>query len=760
MYIYFDSNGTIKEIVNDVAIRKGSADYNKLYVYIEGNPEIDDIWYFQKFPNGSTSNEVSFINNVVIKSIPYDAKRDMTYFKDFVQYKFYVFTLTSEYLNISGLAIGTIRIAVDNSIFALGELTFNVQANEVNADNGITQSQYNYLLLAYASRTLSEYTSRDLENYIDDIINAKVEELNPLQPSGTGTTAYITSQTSDIGILISTDNGHWYYWNGTQYADGGNYQAPFYNSSNKLNADYVDDTNSTHKFVTASEKAQIATNTTAIANRYTKAETNTLLGKKVNYIDFDNSADVTLSNYVYTITGETAEIIKSMNCIIKCTAETFSDMFYPNNFDMVLLPSCIENGLYIYKCVYNTTDYGNNVLYTPFYIEDDVLKAKLTLTAQPITEKSTKGMKLITNVYLSSYGNPIQKRMYFRYGTKNVVNESTYEDFFKIALINGDAVFGGNGTTLDFTATSGQLKNVKLNSNNYHVFNNQEDLVDNLTSNDDTKALTAKQGKVLKALIDAVGTGNDVYVVQSTDITNFTPAPDGSMQVTLSQDLEDVILGFKKLVYIDWENDFPALYSAPTKVTLFAPTKIMTISVGIDGYLFSCVDGAGDITIAFFKVDNDWHFIKSDNQLLTQEGFDVSLASKVIPNPTLDGTESNLTGLEVLGTKYKVGGGSEVHLYNHHCYFSGSSGQYSVDIILDNNTPLIFSTLISALSNIYGSGTNTYFDVTAKNETIYVSRAFVFGTVIRVRCSVLSNISSFYNYDCDTLVSDVVSQIF
>lgn len=225
MYIYFDSNGTIKEIVNDVAIRKGSADYNKLYVYIEGNPEIDDIWYFQKFPNGSTSNEVSFINNVVIKSIPYDAKRDMTYFKDFVQYKFYVFTLTSEYLNISGLAIGTIRIAVDSTIFALGELTFNIQANEVNADNNITQSQYNYLLLAYASRTLSEYTSRDLENYIDYIINAKVEELNPLQPSGTGTTAYITSQTSDIGILISTDNGHWYYWNGTQYVEGGTYQA-------------------------------------------------------------------------------------------------------------------------------------------------------------------------------------------------------------------------------------------------------------------------------------------------------------------------------------------------------------------------------------------------------------------------------------------------------------------------------------------------------------------------------------------------------
>ena len=40
-------------------------------------------------------------------------------------------------------------------------------------------------------------------------------------------------------------------------------------------------------------------------------------------------------------------------------------------------------------------------------------------------------------------------------------------------------------------------------------------------------------------------------------------------------------------------------------------------------------------------------------------------ASDVVANPTLSGDEATLNGLEVDGTKYKVGGGSEVHLYEH-----------------------------------------------------------------------------------------------
>ena len=155
MYIYFDRNGTIKEVINDESIRKGSSDYNKIYCYLEGNPDIDDIWYLQKNPDGTLTNEVSFVDNIVTKSIPYDSKRDMKYFQDFEEYKFYVFTLSSSYLLQNGLVVATIRVAENNTLWALGELTFNVQANIVNSDNDITQSQYDYLLL-----TISSYYSK------------------------------------------------------------------------------------------------------------------------------------------------------------------------------------------------------------------------------------------------------------------------------------------------------------------------------------------------------------------------------------------------------------------------------------------------------------------------------------------------------------------------------------------------------------------------------------------------------------------------
>lgn len=46
-----------------------------------------------------------------------------------------------------------------------------------------------------------------------------------LKPSGVSTSAVILAYTEDKGIYVATDTGHWYYWNGSAYADGGVYQA-------------------------------------------------------------------------------------------------------------------------------------------------------------------------------------------------------------------------------------------------------------------------------------------------------------------------------------------------------------------------------------------------------------------------------------------------------------------------------------------------------------------------------------------------------
>ena len=55
----------------------------------------------------------------------------------------------------------------------------------------------------------------------DDVLSL----IGSLKPSGTDTSANILAFTSNKGIYVATDNGHWYYWNGSAYADGGVYQA-------------------------------------------------------------------------------------------------------------------------------------------------------------------------------------------------------------------------------------------------------------------------------------------------------------------------------------------------------------------------------------------------------------------------------------------------------------------------------------------------------------------------------------------------------
>ena len=100
--------------------------------------------------------------------------------------------------------------------------------------------------------------------------------------------------------------------------------------------------------------------------------------------------------------------------------------------------------------------------------------------------------------------------------------------------------------------------------------------------------------------------------------------------------------------------------------------------------------------------------------------------SSVVANPTLSGDEATLDGLEVDGTKYKVGGsgGSEVHLYRHVIQISGTV-RGSVLIENDTNTPFTFSTLVEFLvagdfinfrklypfAAVGSSGTNKFYSI-------------------------------------------------
>lgn len=81
------------------------------------------------------------------------------------------------------------------------------------------------------------------------------------------------------------------------------------------------------------------------------------------------------------------------------------------------------------------------------------------------------------------------------------------------------------------------------------------------------------------------------------------------------------------------------------------------------------------------------------------------LIELVKANVTLDGTESDLTSIEIYGTKYKVGGGSQFYQHNIKMWYT-QSGQYfyyyTFNIINSDDTP--FTTKNQIASYLYNNG--------------------------------------------------------
>lgn len=146
IFVYFDKNGVIKETINDNKTRVGNSHSDRIYFYFEDELTFDDVFITLERPNGTLSTEISIKNNIEELTIPYDKKRDLKYFENYKNYKFYFYELTSEDTKDKGLCLATIRTLINDKIYAQGLVTFNVQNNVIKVDHNITQSQYDYLL--------------------------------------------------------------------------------------------------------------------------------------------------------------------------------------------------------------------------------------------------------------------------------------------------------------------------------------------------------------------------------------------------------------------------------------------------------------------------------------------------------------------------------------------------------------------------------------------------------------------------------------
>lgn len=147
MYLYFDKQGNLREIINTNPVRQGSYEANKLYVYVDGDIDFKDIWIRFQLPDDSYTNEEDFFEIPEEEEIPYDENRDLKHFKYYTKYKFYVYTLPPKVTSLDGLVSGTIRfVTLDDTIFALGLITFNVEKGVVAYETDVSQSQFDYII--------------------------------------------------------------------------------------------------------------------------------------------------------------------------------------------------------------------------------------------------------------------------------------------------------------------------------------------------------------------------------------------------------------------------------------------------------------------------------------------------------------------------------------------------------------------------------------------------------------------------------------
>lgn len=149
MYIYFDQEGRLKEIVNSSPIRQNSDNENKLYIYLEGDREPLGITLSIKVndSNRTTYDVLLDLSKCVKKDeIPYNEDRTLKYFKYLKTYKFYTYELTSEDTAYSGSLVVQPIFTFASGRLPLGKIALVVENSNVQPTYTITKGEYLDLL--------------------------------------------------------------------------------------------------------------------------------------------------------------------------------------------------------------------------------------------------------------------------------------------------------------------------------------------------------------------------------------------------------------------------------------------------------------------------------------------------------------------------------------------------------------------------------------------------------------------------------------
>ena len=203
MYLYYDKTGTLKEIINDEALRQGNYNANTIYVYVEEKQDsINYIRVNYLLPSDLIVGPQDY-NTRESKMIPFDEKRDLQYFKYNTTYNFIKIVMTADEnangpLDMGGLVHCELRAfnLSNQQILKLGTLNFQVELDEV--------AQQKYIaLLPQEYMSLSDY------RYLELLIGEGTGYIKLDESTGTLTDDELT-QANKVYCVIKYDNNLYY----------------------------------------------------------------------------------------------------------------------------------------------------------------------------------------------------------------------------------------------------------------------------------------------------------------------------------------------------------------------------------------------------------------------------------------------------------------------------------------------------------------------------------------------------------------------
>lgn len=147
IYCYYDKDGVLREIINDTNNRQNNNNV-EIFVYIDRQDiySVNVVYKIGNYKYPETVSQVLLSDRVETKVVPYNKNINYKWFKDNVNYEFYVFRVPTQITAHNGTCAASFYASGENFTEPLGLLTFNIQESIINSDEPITVSQFDYLL--------------------------------------------------------------------------------------------------------------------------------------------------------------------------------------------------------------------------------------------------------------------------------------------------------------------------------------------------------------------------------------------------------------------------------------------------------------------------------------------------------------------------------------------------------------------------------------------------------------------------------------